>query len=314
MQMRFRSRGFGIAFVFVAATLIAATAVAYQTENVVLVIIDGLRYSEGLGDSTHQYAPEMYRLSQEGTIVEPFLNDGITVTDRAIPAILCGAWSEMHTATGSGCSGGNYLSTDLPMVFEYYRKQTSTPMEKSVYALGDVGSPWRPSFDQQYGPSAWPLYHSEGHSDLDVWHEAREVLSQYHPSLFVLYLDRVDHFGHTDSWAYYTRAIEVADSIVGMLWDFIESDSVYSGTTTMLVTNDHGRHTKDFKSHGCDCVGCQTVELLALGPDVRRGYVSTTRRTICDITPTIGELLGFKAEKATGAVMQEILAAPEPHN
>jgi hypothetical protein len=303
-----------VALTVAALVLLAAVALAYQTEHVMLVIIDGLRYSDGLGDSAHQYVPEMYQLSLEGSIVEPFLNDRYTVTNRAIPAILCGDWSEMHEFKGSGCSGGNYLCTDLPTVFEYYRKQTASPREKSVYILADVGSPWRPSLDEQYGPRYWPLYHSEGTSDLDVWHEARSVMSEHHPSLVVLYLTRVDHFGHTGSWPYYTRAIQVADSIVGMLWDFIEEDPVYSGTTTIFVTNDHGRHTDDFTTHGCDCAGCRTVQLLAVGPDIKRGYVSTTPRTLCDITPTIGELLGFKAEKAVGSVMYELLAEPRPQD
>jgi bisphosphoglycerate-independent phosphoglycerate mutase (AlkP superfamily) len=137
------------------------------------------------------------------------------------------------------------------------------------------------------------------------------MLETFHPSFFVLYLDRVDHFGHSGSWSYYTRAIELADSIVGLLWEFIESDSAYAGKTTMFVTNDHGRHTDDFTGHDCDCEGCRTVQLLAVGPDIRQDLVSETPRTICDIVPTIGELLGFTPEKASGSVMHELLIPQE---
>jgi hypothetical protein len=93
-----------------------------------------------------------------------------------------------------------------------------------------------------------------------------------------------------------------------MLWNYVESDSVYAGKTTMFVTNDHGRHTDDFSGHDCECEGCRTVQLLAVGPDIKQGMVSNVPRTICDITPTIGEIMGFPTETATGSVMHEILS------
>jgi hypothetical protein len=280
---------------------------AYESDHVVLVIIDGLRYSEGLGDSSHAHVPEMYELSKQGSIVEPFVNDWITDTMHGIPTIWCGAHSELRTLPGSGCSGGSYTCSELPTIFEYHRKHLARDRTDCIYALMEVGDPWRASLDPDYGPDYWPLYHAEGTGDLEVWHEAENLLAQYHPSFLLLYLERVDHFGHSGSWAYYTRAVEIADSIVGMVWDFMESDPVYAGTTTMFVTNDHGRHSDDWTTHGCGCEGCRTVMLLAVGPDIKQGFVSNTPRTICDITPTIGELLGFETPKATGSVMWEIL-------
>lgn len=293
------------------AVFLPQTADAYKTEHVMLVIIDGLRYSEGLGDPEHRYVPRMHEISQEGTIVEPFLNDRYTFTARGIPAIWCGAWSELRTVTNSGCSGGRLTYCELPTVFEYYRKQLARPEEDCILVQCQVDYVWKGSVDSAYGPDYWPRYHSEGIGDVEVWEEAKELLSAHHPSFLLLYLERVDHFGHSSSWAYYTRAIEIADSIVGELWDFVESDSFYAGTTTLFVTNDHGRHTDDFKTHGDDCEGCRTVQLLAVGPDIRRGFVSTVPRTVCDITPTIGDLLGFTTERSTGASMKEIFVAPE---
>lgn len=293
------------------ALLSASTADAYKTKHVMLVIIDGLRYSEGLGDPEHKYVPRMHQLSQEGAIVEPFLNDRYTFTARGIPAIWCGAWSELRSVTNSGCSGGYLTYCELPTVFEYYRKQLGRPEDDCILAQCQVDYVWKGSVDSAYGPRYWPLYHSEEIGDVEVWEDARDLLRAHHPSFLLLYLERVDHFAHSGSWSYYTRAIEIADSIVGVLWDFVESDSFYAGTTTLIVTNDHGRHTDDFKAHGDECEGCRRVQLLAVGPDIKRGFVSDVPRTICDITPTVGELLGFNADKSTGAPMKEILVAPE---
>lgn len=298
--------------VLVALLLLAAghsAAQAYETKHVVLVIVDGLRYSEGLGDPEHSYVPRMYGLSRQGAIVEPFLNDGYTYTARAIPAILSGAWTEVHTVSGSGCTGGEITYSELPTLFEYYRKGLSRPEEDCRYVLFGPTSPWKASLASGYGPRYWPVYDDMGTSDLEVWAEAKRVFAADHPSLLVLYLARVDHFAHTGSWTYYTRAIEMADSVVGLVWDFLQSDPFYAGTTTMMVTNDHGRHTDDFKTHGDDCEGCRTVQLLAIGPDIEPGLVSHVPRTICDVTPTIGELLGFKAEKSTGSVMRELFSS-----
>jgi hypothetical protein len=299
--------------VFLVALLLLAVgstaARSYETKHVVLVIIDGLRYSDGLGDPEHKYVPKMHELSLHGAIVEPFLNDGYTYTARAIPAILCGAWTEVRTVSSSGCAGGEITYSELPTLFEYYRKDLSRPPEDCRYVLFGPTIPWKASLDASYGPKYWPVYDDVGTTDLEVWAEAKRVLAADHPSLLVLYLERVDHFAHTGSWAYYTRAIEMADSVVGLAWDFLESDPFYAGTTTMMVTNDHGRHTDDFTTHGDDCAGCRTIELLAIGPDIRPGLVSSVPRTLCDVTPTIGELLGFRPEKSTGQVMRELLSS-----
>ena len=282
-------------------------AAEYQTQNVVLVIIDGLRYSEGLGDPDHTYVPEMWELAQEGAIVEPFLNDFLTYTSRAVPAIWCGAWTGVDEFADPDCGGDSNNSAHLPTVFEYYRKQLSRPEEDCIYFLKDVGCPWKASFDPDYGPDYWPLYHSEGWTDLDVWNEVGPMLNEHTPSFFMVYLASVDHEGHSGDWDAYVDAISVADGIVGMLWDSLQEHPYYAGTTTMFVTNDHGRHDYDFSGHGDSCDGCRTIQLLAVGPDIEPGLVSNIPRTIPDIVPTIGELLGFEAELATGDVMFEIL-------
>lgn len=284
---------------------LVSSGLGYQTQKVVLAIIDGLRYTEGLGDTSHAFVPEMYVLSQSGAIVEPFQNDGFTYTARAIPAIWCGAWTEMISFQDPSCGGQQNSYSELPTVFEYYRRQLSRPESDCVYVMKDLCS-WKASFDPGYGPDYWPLYHTVGSSDIDVWHQAEDILTLDHPSFMLLYLADVDHEGHSGNWNNYTHAIAVADSIVGLLWNLLETNPYYAGITTMFVTNDHGRHTTNFSGHGDGCVGCRTIQLLAVGPDIQPNLVSTTPRTLRDVTPTIGELLGFTTESATGTAMMEL--------
>lgn len=278
---------------------------AYRTERVVLVVIDGLRYSEGLGDPTHAQVPRMAALAQQGLLVEPFRNDGYTYTSRAIPAIWCGAWTELAEFSDPACGGAENSATELPTLFEYYRRDLARPAEDCVYVLKDLCS-WKASFHSEYGPDYWPLYHAEGRTDLQVWAEAREILDDLAPRFLLLYLADVDHAGHSGVWDQYLTAIETADAIVGELWSYVQADPDYAGRTTLLVTNDHGRHTGDWTGHGCGCAGCRAIQLLAVGPDTPAGRVSTEPRTLRDITPTIGHLLGFATGHASGAAMREI--------
>jgi len=46
---------------------------------------------------------------------------------------------------------------------------------------------------------------------------------------------------------------------------------------------------------------------FAIGAGIRENVVSTKVRTLEDIAPTIGRLMGFSTAKSTGSVMSEIL-------
>ena len=301
-----RSTPLVLLFFVILLVLLPAAGKAYVTDHVVLVIIDGLRYSEGLGDVTHAQVPQMASLAEQGALVSNFQNDGATYTSRAIPAIWCGAWTDINTFSDPDCDGSSNNTTELPTVFEYYRKQLSRPADDCVYTLKAL-CPWKASLDPDYGMDYWPRYHSVGSTDIDVWHETEQVISDLAPHFLLMYLADVDSRGHSGNWEDYLNAISIADSLVGELWNTLQTDTSYAGKTTMLVTNDHGRHDYNFQGHGDDCMGCRHIQLLAIGPDIHSGLVSEIPRTIPDIAPTIGELLGFITEDATGSAMLELL-------
>lgn len=272
-----------------------------------IIIIDGARYSETFGDPDHTYIPNMYSLSQDGTIIDNFYNDGITYTSRAIPALWCGTWTEVRDTVYNGNST-NYAVR--PTIFEYYRKQKNMPSSECYYILKYIESLWLPSFDTNYGPDYWPEFHSVGENDNDVANHVQSVMDNIHPHFLWVYLADVDHAGHSGNWNEYTHAIKNADSIVGLLWNKIQSDPFYTNTTNLFVTNDHGRHDDQhggFSGHGCNCEGCRHIQLLALGPDIKSGYISTTSRQIPDLAVTTSYILDIDPEYATGEVMNEIL-------
>ncbi len=276
------------------------------TEKVVLVVVDGLRYSEGLGDPTRQHVPNMDALAAQGTIIEPFLNDCCTVTRRGIPAIMSGSWDPPRDFFDTECQEDNQY-TPVPWVHEYFRRQLARPAEDCVYILGPY-CPWRPSFLPTYGPNYWPESVATSGDDDAAWAAAQSILGTQRPTFLTLYLADVDHGGHSGNWTNYINAVENADRIVGELWSWLQLDPEYSGSTTVLITNDHGRHTTNFSGHGDQCEGCRTIQFLALGPGIKAGYVSNVQRSIPDVAPTIATLLGFQTEFAGGETMTEILS------
>ncbi|UCH11533.1 MAG: alkaline phosphatase family protein, partial [Fidelibacterota bacterium] len=281
------------------------------TQNVVIVIIDGARYSETFGDTNRTYIPVMDNLALEGTYLEHFYNDSFTYTSRALPALWCGTWTGVRDTLYEGVATKYAVQ---PTLFEYFRRQTGAPAEKCYYVLKYITSLWLPSFHSQYGPQYWPTYHSVGSTDVDVLGQALWVMDNYHPQLLWIYLADVDGAGHSGDWSRYTSAIQTADSIVGVIWDALQNDPFYADQTTMFVTNDHGRHDDQhggFSGHGDGCDGCRHIMFLAVGLHVRQNQLATQVRCIPDMAVTAADLLGVDPEYATGEVMEEMFVPIE---
>jgi hypothetical protein len=249
----------------------------------------------------------MDALAREGALVEPFLCDGVTVTRRAIPALWCGSWEPPEIFRDPDCGGEENQRAAIPTVFEYYRRHLDRPAKDCVYILGPVSCTWKPSVHPDYGPRFWPRTITEANRDRERWDLAREILVRDRPGFLLLYLSDVDRAGDDGDWEGYTAAIREADAIVGELWGFLQGHSHYAGRTTLIVTNDHGRHTEDFSGHGDGCAGCRTIQLLMIGPDTPPGLLSRRPRTIPDVAPTLGALLGFPTPHVTGEAMMELL-------
>jgi len=282
-------------------------ASAQAEEKFMIIIIDGVRYTETFGDSTHTFIPNMWNLRTQGTYLTHFYNDSFTYTSRAIPALWCGTWTEVRDTL---YNGHNTKYAVKPTIFEYFRRQKNLPPEECFYVLKFINNLWLPSFHPDYGPSTWPQFHSVGISDADVANEAQWVMSTYHPQFMWVYLADVDHAGHSGIWSNYVSAIQSVDSIVAVLWNALQADPFYQDSTYLFVTNDHGRHDEQhggFSGHGDGCEGCRHIMFLALGPQIRPNYVSAQYRRIPDMAVTACALLGLNPEYATGEAMVEIV-------
>jgi Type I phosphodiesterase / nucleotide pyrophosphatase len=82
-------------------------------------------------------------------------------------------------------------------------------------------------------------------------------------------------YGETDNWAHQGRYDLVLDSahrmdgFVKELWDTMQAMPEYRGTTTFIITCDHGRGSglTEWKEHGVEEKGSENVWIAVIGPD-----------------------------------------------
>lgn len=109
-------------------------------------------------------------------------------------------------------------------------------------------------------------------------------------------------YGETDEWAHsgmYDMVLQSAhrvDGFIADLWNTMQAMPQYRGTTTFLITTDHGRGdgpTK-WRDHGRDVDGAENIWIAAIGPDTpAQGAVANVARvTQSQIAATVAALLG----------------------
>jgi hypothetical protein len=109
-------------------------------------------------------------------------------------------------------------------------------------------------------------------------------------------------YGETDNWAHQGRYDLVLDSahrtdaFIKELWDTMQGMPQYRGTTTFIITADHGRGSGpvEWKEHGVKEKGSENVWLAVIGPDTpalgeRKNVAPVTQS---QIAATIAALMG----------------------
>jgi hypothetical protein len=109
-------------------------------------------------------------------------------------------------------------------------------------------------------------------------------------------------YGETDNWAHQGRYDLVLDSahrfdgFVEQLWNTMQAMPQYRGTTTFIITTDHGRGSglTEWKEHGAEQQGSQNIWLAVMGPDTpalgERAHVPAV--TQAQIAATLAAFLG----------------------
>jgi hypothetical protein len=284
-------------------------SISYKTKNVIIFMIDGPRYSETWGDLTRQYIPNLNAISHEGVFCTGFYNDGITNTVNGHSAITTGYYDNLNNA-------GQQLP-EYPGLFQYWLEKTGAANSKAwVISTKDKLAVLANCSDAAYNNKFNPYIdcginglNTGYRQDTTTFSRLMNVLHTYQPNLLLVNFKEPDASGHANNWAGYIQGIQTTDNYLRQVWDLINADPHYAGTTTIFVTNDHGRHLNNiydgFISHGCSCDGCRHINLFAAGPDFKKNVVIANRHNQTDITATVAELLGLRMPHSNGTVMKE---------
>jgi len=298
---------------------------AQETENVIIVTIDGIRNDEAF-EAESLYLRHVWNdLRPLGTIYRRFWNRGWTATTSGHTTILSGVRQILNN---NGGADGTVRSFD-PLVFEYFREYLAEPEASCGVAFGKTGNfgaicdyGLEPAFGARVRGSQWGA--DTTHDDTNCLKMVFGLMDSVRPRLMLINLACVDGAGHTGVYEDYLEAIRVADSVVFELYKRIQAippyeDTSYRNRTLYIVTTDHGRNDdahSGFKGHGEWDHGCRDLMFWALGPGVRQGAViDSISRDQIDIAPTVGAVLGFPTPFAEGELMAEMFEpgrAPEP--
>lgn len=283
----------------------------YNTEYVIVVVIDGSRYTETWGQPNHLFIPNQSALSYEGVTFSDFSNDGPTYTVPGHTAITTGYYQ--------GINNNGQEFPDKPSIFQALREKHGISMDKtwiitSKDKLEVLANTNNLSWQNKYMPSTDCGVNGNGSGyrhDTITLKRCFEIFDQHHPKLTLINFREPDYSAHQSDWPKYLSGITNTDQYVQQIWDYIQNDPIYKDKTTLLITNDHGRHSDGisggYSSHGDKCQGCKRISLLALGPDFPKDSVVSAHYNQADIASTIAELLHFNLNKSEGKKISELL-------
>lgn len=288
-------------------------APAFKTRNVVVLIMDGARYTETWGDSNHTYIPHLaHDMAPYGTVNTAFYNGGPTYTLAGHSAVTTGVYQEINNSGQEYPKNPGYFQVWLRNVTDNPQYCWIVTSKDKLVVLGDCAdSVWkgvnRPTLNcgkdgKGLGSGLRP--------DSLTCAEAIKTLDQYHPRLTLISFMEPDIPAHGGVWANYIKGIRGSDEYIYRVWHFLQTDKYYKGTTTVFVTNDHGRHSDGiadgFVNHGDNCDGCRHIEFFASGPDIKKNCITDTRRELIDLPVTIAYMMGVQLPLSKGQVMTEL--------
>lgn len=284
----------------------------FITENVIVIVVDGPRYSESWGDPTHANIPNLDSLKSEGVFFPNFFNAGSTRTVSGHNALLTGVYENLNNLGEEVPKNPSFFQC---WAEKYNAESDDTWLIASKDKLEILGNCTRSKWKDIFLPKTHCGVNGAGlgsgyQDDSLTIIQGIQILETHHPKLVLFNLREPDYSGHGGDWNEYLKGLQDSDRYVKQLMDFINNDPIYAGKTTVFITSDHGRHSNGveggFQEHGDECEGCRRIGLLAIGPDFTPGKVVETEYTLIDVPVTIARLLQFKMKHAKGEIMFDL--------
>jgi hypothetical protein len=116
------------------------------------------------------------------------------------------------------------------------------------------------------------------------------------PRVLYIGLGDTDEHAHSGRYDHYLRAAHDTDANLQALWEILQSHPQYRGTTTLIVTTDHGRGDPPhgWRDHGAETKGSEGIWIAILGPDTPALGERTNTAVVTQgqVAATIAALLG----------------------
>ncbi len=144
-------------------------------------------------------------------------------------------------------------------------------------------------------------------NDAFTFQVALEHLRNESPRVFYIGLGDTDEHAHAGRYDHYLHAAHAADANLKLLWDELQANPKYRGTTTVILTTDHGRGDppQGWRSHGAQVKGSEAIWMAVLGPDTPAlgERTSIDLVTQSQVAGTVAAFLGedFRAEAPKSA-------------
>jgi hypothetical protein len=261
----------------------------FKAKNVFVVIGDQFRHDESFGEATHQHIPRLWKdlLPNGSSCVTFYGNPSFMVLVHL--ATLTGSWNDIRRLAPQE-------APDQPTVFEYYRKALGKD-RKSCYFITS-----KHEFDymgfsnhEEYGEDlgAAVEFTKEKNNDEELYAKLVAYMTANHPSLVVVILGGAKSFNkkkRPEEVERYHANLKAMDNHIYKIWGAIQADAVYKDKTDFFFLNDHG----DLIDHeDCDDECKRYLVIVALGPDIKKGFVAENKYRQVNICPTIGKILNF---------------------
>ncbi len=280
------------------------------TQNLVVVVMDGARFSETFGEPTLQYIPGMKSLLSQATYSTAFYNEGTTNTCNGHVAITTGVYQNIN-------NGGNELP-DYPGFQQVWIKERKkdnskawviTSKDKLEVLRNCKHNGWKDLYMPRTDCGNSGIF-TGYRADSTTYRMVKEKMANERPNLVVVNFKEPDASGHAGSWQAYLQGIRDVDAYISGLWQFIQSDPYYRDNTVLIATNDHGRHSPNigdgFIGHGDGCDGCRHLMLFAIGKGIPKGKQISTYYDMTDLHSTLSTMVGVSNPYGTGVFMNNL--------
>jgi hypothetical protein len=329
----------------------AVSAFAAKTQNVVLIVSDGLRWQEiftgadpsllngkagGSWLDEQELRKRYWRetAEQRRELLFPFLWGTVAKKGQIYGNQLKGSVARVTNGRAFSYPGYNEMSTGYPndaidsnefgpnpnaSVFEWLNKFDEYRGRVAIYGTWNVyDNIFNKSRSGLVMQTGWTLPHKVHETPRDaLLHELYDTTTRFDEEdvdnslLQIPLLDYVKEgrprvlfvgYGETDNWAHQGRYDLVLDSahrtdrFIHQLWDTMQAMPQYRGTTTFIITTDHGRGSgpTEWKEHGVEEKGSENVWIAVMGPDTapqgERTHVAPV--TQAQIAATVAAFVG----------------------